>query len=154
MTETSFFSRYDSSARAAFAWLHRVFHRSRGGLTIVLLPAMVATLSAGLLTLQILLVGVLDRFGFAPQYGFLSLNLLLIATLTACTPHPLVRALRRSEQRTASTTGLPAIVTEPICKLLIVRRLTPENNRTRALQILRKRDNADEIPTRNWLRGS
>jgi hypothetical protein len=147
----SFFLRCYDSACAAIAWLPRVFRKFIIGLTICLLLAVVAT---GFVSFQILLVGVLDRFGLAPQYGFMSLNLLLVATLAVFILHPFIKSLDRKKEQVAFAAKPSTIATEPVCKLLIVRRLTPQNNRTWALQILRKRDNADEISSRNWLCGS
>ncbi len=123
-------------------------------------------LCGALFTSQMLLVGALDRLSIAPQHSFLTLNLLLITALTAFIFYPVV--MNRWHAPHSAFPGQPkaamkvTLANEPICKLLIVRRLAKRDDAhdrarkddQRRLEILRKGDNTDEIAIGNWLCGS
>ena len=85
--------------------------------TTICVPAM--------LFLSVLVVGGTDRFGLAPQYSFLGLNLTLIAFCLLFLLAPLRARIGHSHAAqavSAASAAAPQIKAEPLSKLLIMRR--------------------------------
>jgi hypothetical protein len=79
----------------------------------------------GILFLSVLVIGGTDRFGIAPQYSFLGLNLTLIAFCLLFLLAPLsarIKHSRAAQAASASSAAAIQINTEPIGKLLIIGR--------------------------------
>ncbi|PYS94609.1 MAG: hypothetical protein DMF64_00220 [Acidobacteria bacterium] len=75
--------------------------------------------------LSVLVIGEADRFGIAPQYSFLSLNLTLIAFCLLFLLAPLRARIKHSHAAQAARAASAAatqINAEPMGKLLIIRR--------------------------------
>jgi len=133
----------------------------RGALAILGFVTSALLLCATLLIAQVLIVGGLDRLRISPQYSFLTLNLLSITALAISLFYPALtrnysrhRVFADSHSKAAEIEASVSLRRDPICKLLIVRRLVNRKFDTQALQMLQKGDNEDDIPVQNSLRGS
>jgi hypothetical protein len=88
------------------------------------------TALAILFTAQVAIMGLLDRVGFAPQYSFLALNLVLIVMFAFLLKPSVVeaRAWRSrniiDERPSVKSSHVTAVASEPISKILIMRRVS------------------------------
>jgi Na+/H+-dicarboxylate symporter len=110
---------------------------------------------------QVLIIGALDLAGVAPQYSFLCLNLALIgvATIFTLRSQPARTWISWRQLMTNVKVGIstmkatvrPIVNAEPICKLLIIRRVTgsSENANMRPAEIVMKRKASHAITIAN-----
>jgi hypothetical protein len=102
------------------------WRKVRGKLCAPLFYGVTTALCAlAVLPLSVLLIGGLDRFGVAPQYSFLGLNLTLISCCLCLLLLPLrerIRYGRATQDASAASATAKLIRAEPIGKLLIIRR--------------------------------
>jgi hypothetical protein len=123
----------------------------------------IATLFVILPLLQLMVIGLLDRFGVSPLFSFLGLNIALMAIVALVPLRPVLKGQPSAVSshigkvnQAARNVRREAVASQRLCRTLIIRRLNLDQSSSSqpTSQTRYERSASDAISVHDWFSGS